>query len=290
LPKESKEARYTGKAKRIWHRFCQHRLAVAGLVVIVLLLLCALLAGVISPFDPYQVSYNMEMPPGNGHLLGTDQVGRDVVSRLIYGARVSLTVGFGTVAFTTVLGSILGLISGWYGGAVDFFIMRVADIFMSFPMLLLIMVINSIIGPGLDRIILIMGILGWPSVARLVRANTLSVRQLDYVRSAVALGFKTGRILFLHILPNIIGPVLVQATFGIAQAIIMESALSFLGLGVNPPTASWGSMLTDAQSLSTLTEKPWLWVPPGIMILLSVLAFNFIGDGLRDALDPNNDR
>lgn len=292
MPQKSKRAssRRTEKALRIWRRFCQHKLAVIGLAMILLLFACAFLAGIISPFDPYLTSYNMEMPPGNGHLLGTDQVGRDVMSRLIYGARVSLLVGFGTVAFSTVLGSILGLISGWYGGAVDFFIMRIADIFMSFPMLLLIMVINSIIGPGLDRIILIMGILGWPSVARLVRSNTLSVRQMDYAKSAVAVGFKTSRILFLHILPNIVGPVLVQATFGIAQAIIMESALSFLGLGVNPPTASWGSMLTDAQSLATLTEKPWLWVPPGIMILLSVLAFNFIGDGLRDALDPKNDR
>jgi peptide/nickel transport system permease protein len=148
------------------------------------------------------------------------------------------------------------------------------------------MVVSSVLGPGLDRIILILGVLGWPSVARLVRGNVLSIKQMEYTRSAVALGFKPQRILFLHILPNITGPILVQATFGIASAILTESALSFLGMGVNPPAASWGNMLTDAQSLTTLTEKPWLWVPPGLTILFCVLSFNFVGDGLRDALDP----
>lgn len=287
---KQKGGRSIENALRIWRRFCRHRLAVAGLVIILLIVLCAVFASQISPFNPYEISYTFEASPDGVHLLGTDQVGRDVLSRLIFASRVSLLVGLGTVAFTTLLGLVLGLVSGWYGGAADFLIMRIADVFMSFPMLLLIMVISSIVGPGLDRIVFIMGILGWPSVARLVRGNVLSIRQADYAKSAVALGFSTPRILLLHVLPNTLGPILVQATFGIAQAIIMESALSFLGMGVNPPTASWGNMLTDAQSLTTLTEKPWLWVPPGIMILLCVLAFNFVGDGLRDALDPKTNK
>jgi peptide/nickel transport system permease protein len=201
---------------------------------------------------------------------------------------VSVSVGIGAVALTTLLGILLGLESGYFGGLIDMIIMRIADVFMSFPSMMLIMIISSIAGPGLDRMILIMGILGWPSVARLVRSMVLSIKQQDYTKSAVALGFNTQRILFLHILPNALGPILVNATFGVARAILMESSLSFLGMGVNPPTASWGNMLTDAQSLSTLTARPWLWVPPGLLILLSVLAFNFVGDGLRDALDPQS--
>jgi peptide/nickel transport system permease protein len=192
------------------------------------------------------------------------------------------------VLVSTFLGILLGLESGFWGGPIDMIIMRLADVFMSFPRFILIMVISTILGPGLDRVILIMGVLGWPAVARLVRGNVLSIKQMEYIKSAVVLGFKPLRIMLLHVLPNTMGPILVQATFGIAGAIITESALSFLGLGVNPPIASWGNMLTDAQSLTTLTARPWLWAPPGLMILLSVLAFNFVGDGLRDALDPKS--
>jgi peptide/nickel transport system permease protein len=211
-----------------------------------------------------------------------------VLSRLIYGSRVSVSVGLGAVALTTALGILLGLESGYFGGVRDLIIMRAADVFMSFPSMLLIMIVSSIAGPGLDRMILIMGILGWPSVARLVRGTVLSIKQQDYAKSAVALGFKPQRILFRHILPNAMGPILVNATFGVARAILTESSLSFLGMGLNPPAASWGNMLTDAQSLTTLTTRPWLWAPPGLLILLSVLAFNFVGDGLRDALDPRS--
>jgi peptide/nickel transport system permease protein len=275
-----------GEAYRVWKRFCRHKFAVAGLVVIVLLIICAVFSPLIAPYNPYTVGSDFEAPPGKDHLLGTDQIGRDVLSRLIYAARVSIAVGIGTISVATLLGIFLGLESGYFGGAIDMVIMRIADVFMSFPSLILIMIISAIVGPGLDRIIGILGVLGWPAVARLVRSNVLSIKEMDYTKSAVAMGFRTQRILFLHILPNTIGPILVQATFGIAGAIIMESALSFLGMGVMPPTASWGNMLTDAQSLTTLTARPWLWIPPGVMILLSVLAFNFVGDGLRDALDP----
>ncbi|MDR0722334.1 MAG: ABC transporter permease [Treponema sp.] len=273
---------------RVWRRFCKHRLAVGSLGFILLLMAGALGAPWLAPQDPYRIGNAFSAAPSKEHLLGTDPLGRDVLSRLIYGSRVSVSVGVGAVALTTLLGVLLGLESGYFGGMIDTVIMRIADVFMSFPSMMLIMIISSIAGPGLDRMILIMGILGWPSVARLVRSTVLSIKQQDYIKSAVALGFNTQRILFLHILPNALGPILVNATFGVARSILMESSLSFLGMGVNPPTASWGNMLTDAQSLSTLTARPWLWVPPGFLILFSVLAFNFVGDGLRDALDPQS--
>jgi len=279
------EENYT---RMIVRRFMKHKLAVAGVVLIAMLALCALLASLVAPQDPYTVTKAFGEKPSAAHLLGTDQVGRDVLSRLIYGSRVSLIVGIGSNIICVSIGAVLGLLSGYFGGKIDMVVMRVTDVFMSFPQMLLILVLVSIIGPGLFNIILILGFLGWPSMARLVRGCVLSIKEHEYIKSAVAMGFSTPRIMFFHILPNAIAPILVNATFGIANAIIMEASLSFLGLGVQPPTASWGNMLTDAQTLTVLTTKPWLWIPPGIMIIFSVLSINFIGDGLRDALDPRS--
>lgn len=275
-------------AHMVLRQFMKHKLAVAGVIVMCLLVICAIFAPLIAPENPYQVTNTFGAKPSEQHVLGTDQVGRDVLSRLIYAARVSLVVGLGTTAISVSLGTVLGLVSGYFGGRLDMAVMRITDVFMSFPQMLLILVVVSIIGPGLVNMVVILGFLGWPSVARLVRGCVLSIKQSDYVKSAVALGFSTPRTLFLHILPNAMAPILVNATFGIANAIIVEASLSFLGLGVQPPTASWGNMLTDAQTLSILTEKPWLWLPPGILIIISVLSVNFIGDGLRDALDPRS--
>lgn len=275
-------------SRLIARRFSRHKLAMGGLAVIALLSLAAIFAPLLAPHDPYQVTQSFGISPNGPHVLGTDQVGRDVASRLIYAARVSLVVGLGTTAISVILGTTLGLLSGYFGGRTDMALMRVVDVFMSFPQMLLILVVVSIVGPGLIKIILILGFLGWPSVARIVRGCVLSIKENDYIKSAVAMGFSTPRILFMHILPNAVAPILVNATFSIANAIIVEASLSFLGLGVQPPTASWGNMLTDAQTISILTEKPWLWVPPGIMIILSVLSVNFVGDGLRDALDPRS--
>lgn len=269
-------------------RFGKHKLAMTGLILIALLSLAAVLAPWVAPHDPYQVTQSFGVSPSALHFLGTDQVGRDVASRLVYAARVSLVVGLGTTLISVSLGTILGLLSGYFGGKSDMALMRVVDVFMSFPQMLLILVVVSIVGPGLLKIILILGFLGWPGVARIVRGCVLSIKENDYIKSAVAMGFSTPRIIFLHILPNAVAPILVNATFSIANAIIVEASLSFLGLGVQPPTASWGNMLTDAQTISILTEKPWLWVPPGVMIILSVLSVNFVGDGLRDALDPRS--
>lgn len=276
--------------KAVAHRFFKHKLAVAGVGVMIILAVCAILAPIIAPQNPYKVTSIFSGSPSAQHILGTDKVGRDVLSRLIYGARVSLIVGIGAVSISAIIGTTLGLISGYAGGWIDMVIMRLTDMFMSFPQMMLIMVIVSIVGPKLSNLIIVLGFLGWPAIARLVRGSTLSVKESDYIKSTVVLGFKTPRILFMHILPNILAPVLVNITFGIANAIIMEASLSFLGLGVQPPTASWGNMLTDAQSISVLTSQQWLWIPPGVMIIISVLAVNFIGDGLRDALDPKKFR
>jgi peptide/nickel transport system permease protein len=267
------------------HRFFCHKLAVTGLAFVILIILCALLAPLIATQSPFVVSDNANLVPYWKHILGTDSVGRDVFSRLIYGARVSLTVGVLTVLISVGIGTVLGLLSGYFGGKTDMIIMRLTDMFMSFPDIMLILVIVSIVGPGLRNIIIVLGLLQWPGVTRIVRSNVLVIKQEDYIKSCTVLGLSTSRTLFIHILPNTIAPILVYATTGIASAIITEASLSFLGMGVQPPTPSWGNMLTDAQSLTVLTTQPWLWVPAGTLIFLSVLAINAIGDGLRNALD-----
>lgn len=273
-----------------WRRFKRHKLAVAGLVVIGILTLCAIFAPFITAYKPTTVTDSFGAAPSLQHWLGTDQVGRDQLSRLIYAARVSLAVGLGSIVISAVIGTVLGLISGYFGGWIDSIIMRLTDIFMSFPYIMLILVVASIVGPGLTNIILILGVLGWPGVARLVRGNVLSAKENDYVKAGRVLGFSSVRIIFSHILPNVVAPILVYATSGVAGAILDEAALSFLGLGVQPPTPSWGNMLASAQSLTVLTSQPWLWVPPGLMIILIVLSINFVGDALRDALDPKNNK
>jgi peptide/nickel transport system permease protein len=224
--------------------------------------------------------------PSSGHPLGSDLVGRDVLSRLIYGSRVSLSVGLGAVAIYVMIGMVLGCVAGYFGGWVDMLISRLIDAVLSFPVLMLILVIVGVLGPSLFNIMLVLGLLGWPEVARIVRGQTLAVREELYVLSSEAAGAGSRRIIVKDILPNITSPLIVNATFGVARAILIEAGLSFLGMGVQPPTASWGNMLNDAQSLSILETMPWMWVPPGLMIFIATISINFVGDGLRDALDP----
>ncbi|MFF2154552.1 oligopeptide ABC transporter permease [Paenibacillus chitinolyticus] len=266
-------------------KFRRHKLAAAGSVVTLLLIAAALLAPVIVPYDPKEVTGVFSAAPSAEHWLGTDQVGRDVFSRLVYATRVSLIVGFASVFLYVTFGTLAGLVSGYFGGWLDMAIMRITDMFMAFPFLMVILVVVAVLGSDMRTIILVLALFSWPGVARLVRGSVLTIKRLDYVRAGIALGYSTPRILLQHVLPNAAGPVIVQATFGVASAIMSEAGLSFLGMGVQPPTASWGNMLTDAQSLTVLTEQPWLWIPPGAMILLVVLSINFVGDGLRDALD-----
>jgi peptide/nickel transport system permease protein len=281
-------AKERSSAGLVVRRFLRHRMAVAGLVVVVLLVVMAALAPLLAPHDPNRIFDTFEAPPSADHLLGTDSVGRDVLSRLIYGSRVSMSVGVGAVAVYVVIGVLLGLLAGYYGRWVDMVIMRITDVFMSFPYFMVILILVSVLGPSLLTIILVIGLLAWPMISRLVRGSVLSIKQSDYVQAAVTLGYSTPRILRRHILPNALSPIIVNATFGVAQAIILESGLSFLGLGVRPPAASWGNMLSEAQSITVLSSQPWIWIPPGLMILFAVLSINFVGDGLRDSMESRS--
>jgi peptide/nickel transport system permease protein len=271
----------------VWQRFRRHRVAVVGVLILLVLTAGAAAAPVVAANDPYKVDISAYRGgPAANHPLGTDSSGRDVFSRLLYAGRVSLSVGLVAVAIYTLIGVILGAFSGFYGGWLDSCIMRLADIVLSFPALILIITVVSVLGPSIYNIMIVIGLLGWPPIARIVRALFLSLREREFVLASRIVGVSNGRIIFRHMLPNALAPVIVAATFGMANAILLEAGLSFLGLGVQPPTPSWGNMLKDAQSLTVLESLPWLWIPPGTMIALAVLSINFIGDGLRDALDP----
>ena len=272
----------------VFRRFRRHHLAMASLVVLVVLVGSALLAPWIAPYDPDAIVGTFSGAPCREFLLGTDQIGRDVLSRLLYAMRISLLVGVLATVISTVVGVVLGLIAGYFGGIADMVIMRFTDMVMSFPYILLVLVAAAIFRPGLWNIILILGFVDWPGIARLVRGNVLSLRETNFVKSNIVAGMPVRHILFSEILPNTVAPILVCATSVLALSMLDEAALSFLGLGVQPPTASLGNMLNGAQSLTVLTKQPWLWIPAGLLIVILVMSINFIGDALRDALDPNS--
>lgn len=279
-----------------WKRFRRHRLALAGAIVLLGMIVVAIFAPWLAPADPNaidQVHWNgYPLAPGvAGHLLGTDENGRDLLSRLIFGARVSLTVAIFAVLMEVVIGTVLGALAGYYGGAVDFAIMRLTDVVLSIPLLPLLLVLTAIVAASSNKaalsfgvIVLLIGGLSWPPVARLVRASFLSLREREFAEAARALGNADGRIIFRHLLPNAVAPIIVAATLDVAGVIILESTLSFLGFGIQPPTASWGNMLANAEA--NMAIAPWAAVFPGLCILVTVLAINYLGDGLRDALDP----
>ncbi len=274
--------------QRAWRRFLRHRLAVISMVFMLLVTLIVFpLAPIVAPIPPEKTDLRaVRQPPSREHLLGTDLIGRDVLSRVVYGGRVSIAVGLAAVSLFLSIGTLLGSLAGYYGGRVDSLIMRITDTFMAFPVLVILISIVAIIGPGLRNAMIAIGLIGWTGVARLVRGQILSVREMDFVLAAEAAGVPKRRVLTRHILPSIIAPITVAGSFGIAGAILTEAGLSFLGLGVQVPTPSWGNMLNEAQSIQIIELFPWLWLPPGLMISFCVLAVNFIGDGLRDALDP----
>lgn len=277
----------TGTWRRVIRRFLRYRPALFGSAVVALLIVVALAAPWVAGQDPYFQDYDaLKEPPSESHWLGTDALGRDVWARLIFATRVSLSVGLVAVTIYTLIGTVLGAIAGYYGGQIDSIIMRLTDIVMCFPTLIIIITVVALIGPSLTNIMAVIGLISWPSIARLVRAQFLSLREQEFALAARCVGVPNTRIIWRHLLPNCVGPITVAATFGIASAILTEASLSFLGLGVPPPEPSWGQMLTDAQKLSILADMPWLWVPPGVMIALTVLCVNFVGDGLRDAFDP----
>ncbi len=273
--------------QRAWRRFRRHRLAMIGIIFLCLMILLALAAPLVVGHDPLAMDPRNSMKgPSGEHWLGTDIAGRDILARLIYGSRVSLAVGLVSVSISLAITLVLGTLAGYYGGIVDMAIMRFTDIMMVFPGLILIIAVVSVLGPSIFNVMIVLGILGWTGTTRLLRGQILSVRERDFVLAALAVGVPDRRIMWSHILPNAIAPLLVAATFGIAGAILTEAGLSYLGLGVLPPTPSWGSMLNAANSISVLERNWWIWMPPGVAVLLTVMAINFAGDGLRDALDP----
>ncbi|MCX6050355.1 MAG: ABC transporter permease [Chloroflexi bacterium] len=272
---------------RFWRRLRRHKLGMLGLIMLLLLVIAALFAPLIAGHDPAVMDLRLKnQPPSIAHILGTDAIGRDGWSRLVYGARISLSVGLIAVGIYTIISLLLGSISGYMGGFVDSAIMRFTDIIMCFPTFLLIITVAAVLPPNIFNIMVIIGIFGWPGMTRLVRSQFLTLRSQDYVLAAVALGVPARRIIFRHILPNVVGPVVVAATLGLAGAIMTESSLSFLGLGVQQPTPSWGQTLTTAMQLPVLETMPWRWLPSAVAIAFAVLSVNFFGDALRDAFDP----
>jgi peptide/nickel transport system permease protein len=268
-----------------WPRLARNKFAVAGAIVVLLMLAVALLAPLIVRYGPNEINaWTVLEPPSPKHWFGTDDLGRDVFSRVIFGARISLLVGFAAAGIAVLIGTMLGLVSGFYGGWIDNILMRVVDIMFCFPTFFLILAVITFLRPSIWYIMIVIGLTGWMGVARLVRAETLSIREMDYITAARCIGCSDRRIIFRHILPNAASPALVAATLGIAGAILTESALSYLGIGVQPPTPSWGNILTSGKDYIEFAW--WLSLFPGLAILVTVLAYNLLGEGIRDALDP----
>ncbi len=268
-----------------WSRFKRNSLSLTGAIIVAVLVLIAVLAPVISPYDPNDIDRKHILePPSRGHPFGTDDLGRDVLSRMIWGARISLAVGFVAVGISTFLGTILGALAGYYGGWIERIIMRFIDIMLSVPTFFLILAVIAFMGSGIWNIMVIIGLTSWMGVARLVRAEFLSLKEREFVLAAKASGAKDLRIIFRHILINSMAPVLVSVILGIAGAVLVESALSFLGIGIQPPTPSWGNILTLGKD--NIEIAWWLSVFPGIAILVTVLGYNLLGEGIRDSIDP----
>lgn len=279
----------TGRApesptRRAIRRFRRHQLALTGLVIIVLLVVASLLGSQSAALE--QNLKGMNQPPSAEHLLGTDRIGRDILARTLVGGRISLSVGLVAVLFSTSIGIVTGALAGYYRGWLDHLIMRVVDVVLSFPVIVLLLCVASLVGPSIFNIMAMIGLLTWPVPCRIMRGQFLALRERAYVEAAHCLGVSNFQIVTRHILPNAIAPLLVYASFGVATAVLLEAGLSYLGLGVQPPTPSWGNMLNTARNISTMERAAWQWIPPAITTVLFVLAVNFVGDGIRDALDP----
>lgn len=284
-PVPAKAARVDSPWHQVARRFRKNHLALLGLAMLAVLCAAALTAPWIAPYRPSAIDlYSTTQAPGAEHLLGTDELGRDALSRLMYGSRVSLSVGLVATLISTGIGVFVGALAGYYGGLVDNLLMRFVDVMLSFPTLFLLIILAAYFKTTVFGVMVIIGLTGWMGVARLVRGEFLSLKEKEFTEAARALGVRDSRIIFRHLLPNAMAPVIVAATLNVGGSIIYESALSFLGVGIQPPAASWGNMLTNAQDY--IWNAPWLAIWPGLMIFVTVLAFNFVGDGLRDALDP----
>lgn len=270
--------------KDIWKELKKNKVAMVSVVLLAILIIAVLLAP-LSPYDPYKLDASQKLQGiSSSHWFGTDEYGRDYFTRTLYGGRVSLLVGFMSMIMTVVIGTSLGVFSGYVGGKVDMFLMSFTDIFLALPSMLLMVILNTFLKPGLPTLIVVLSLFSWASVARITRAETMSLKERDFVVATQNLGASNFRVIIKHIIPNILGPVIVAASLSVANAILMESSLSFLGLGVQIPRASWGSMLQGAQA--HILDYPLLAVYPGVMILITVLSFNLLGDILRNALEP----
>ena len=279
--------------KEIWNsqamkKFIHNKKAMLGLAIVTILVLAVVFIPLFADLDPYTTdrAAGFNKPPSDAHILGTDDVGRDLFARLLYGGRISLFVGITSTIISVLIGIPLGLIARYFRGTAESIIMRTADAFMSFPSMVLILVLVAVFGPSILTVTVVIGVLGWTAIAKLIYGNVLSIREREYIQAARAVGVSTKKILFSEVLPNAIPPVWANISFRVAGAILTESSLSFLGMGVQTPQASWGNIIFAAQNLLVLTARPWVWLPPGICIILVVIGFNFIGEGVRDALDP----
>lgn len=261
----------------------KNKLAIFGLVILGVFVLLAIFAPLIAPYSPDEIVASQTLPPSASHFFGTDDLGRDIFSRTLFGARVSLSVGLVAVVIAILIGTLFGSLAGYYGGFADTAIMRFVDVMLAFPSIFLILAIQAMLTPNIYNVMVVIGLTSWMGVARLVRGEFLRIRELQYVEAARAIGCSDLRIIFRHILPNAQAPIIVAGTLGMAGAILTESALSFLGLGVQPPMASWGNMLMDSQAY--MFDAPWLAVIPGLLILVTVLSLYFVGEGLREKLD-----
>lgn len=269
-------------------KFMHNKKAMFGLSIVLFLVCAVVFIPMIMDLDPYTTDRlaGFNKPPSKEHIFGTDDVGRDLFARVLYGGRISLFVGLSSTVISVSIGIPLGLIAGYFRGIPEAIIMRAADAFMSFPSMVLILVLVAVFGPSIFTVTVVIGVLGWTSIAKLIYGNVLSIREREYIQAAKAVGMKTIPILFGEVLPNAIPPVWANISFRVAGAILTESSLSFLGMGVQTPEASWGNIIFAAQNLLVLTARPWVWIPPGICIILIVVGFNFIGEGVRAALDP----
>lgn len=288
LSLEAQMTRVDTPSARMWRRFRRHKLMYVGVVILLVFSLAAIFAPWTSfGRDPTKTNLReRNLRPSAEHWLGTDEVGRDTWARLVYGARVSLAIGMVVAVIAVGVGSLLGGISGYFGGVTDVLLQRFQELVALFPQLVLIIAVVAITGQNIFNIMIVLGLTGWTGICRLVRGQFLAVREYAYVEAAAAIGVSNAKIMWRHIFPNVLPPVVVWATFAVGGAIMTEAGLSFIGLGVKPPASSWGQMMNEAQTYANLTTRPWRWIAPGLCITLTMIAVNFVGDALRDALDP----
>ncbi len=275
----------------VFFRLRKNRMAMLSLYILLILIGLCIVVPMISPYEIQTTNLaGKDLSPNSNHYLGTDLIGRDLFTRLFYAGRISLGVALAVVFIECVIGVVLGSLSGFYGGIVDAIIMRIAEIFMSFPFMIITITIVAVFGNSVFTLILVLALLSWPSIARIVRGQILTLREMEYMEACEALGISDVRRIFKHLLPNVLAYVIVYATLGMASVILVETSLSFLGLGVSPPTPTWGNMIQEARNMLIIQYKWWYWIPPGICIFISVMCFNILGDGMRDAIDPKMKR